>query len=91
MEATVKLKEQLATIQVGEFLSIITEFGSHCQKLPSCWHIIFGTETELHTSCISVGFDSLMQVQVQSVSNLGSIFLSSTFQGSNCHLLSKNL
>ncbi len=49
-----------ATIQVGEFLSIITEFGSHCQKLPSCWHISFGTETEL----FSFGFDSLMQVQV---------------------------
>lgn len=86
-----KLKEQMATIQVGEFLSIITEFGSHCQKFSSCWHISFGTETELQTGCISLAFDSLMQVQVQSVSNLSSLFLSSTFQGSDCHLLSKNL
>jgi hypothetical protein len=73
----VKLKEQLATIQVGESSSISPtfgfKFGSHCQKLSPCWHRSFGTETELHTSCFSLGFEmmvytfptGLMQVQVQ--------------------------
>jgi hypothetical protein len=66
----VKLKEQLATIQVGEFLSISpmfgSESGSNCQKLPSCchkvfnWHRSFGTETEPHTSCISLGFEMMV-------------------------------
>jgi hypothetical protein len=48
----------------------------HCQKLSSWWHRSFGTETELHTSCIiSLGFEmmvdtfptGLMQVQVLAI------------------------